>query len=742
MNFECLTLKNSYRTSDDNIIEDFLVPVLQRTKIYKRAAGFFSSTALIELSKGISGLVNNNGKMELIVSPKLSDEDIKAIEQGYEKKEEIIEKSLMDGLSEKIEIDTDKDRLNLMIDLIAKNILDIKVAVLDTNDSFGMYHEKIGIMIDTENNMIAFNGSYNESLNSYVNNFESLDVYCSLKGEFARVEEKNTYFDKMWNNTTNKLQVIDMPDAIKNEMLEVIYDKNNVLSEDEIIHKESKNKHEVKPYLKREMLRPYQKEAIDNWTKNGYRGIFDMATGTVKTFTALGAATQLYNDLNGNLAIIIICPYTHLVEQWAEDLIKFGFDPIVGYGDSSDRHWKEKLENKTLLYKLESEKDKYFCFITTNASFKRPFIQEKLKTIEKKNILFIADEAHNLGAPDLLSKLNDNFKYRIALSATFDRYNDEEGTNLITKYFSPINNGNPYCIHYSLKQAIEDGKLTEYRYHPVLTYLNEDELYDYIDLTNQLRKYMKKDKNGKLKLSDSAKYILLKRAKLVSGSTDKLPKLLNLIKKQYKEENGIFNTLIYCGATTINDPSYQENKIDNDDNKQINIVKDIIKEEFNKKNIDLNIARFTSLEDNKMRRLIKEQFCSKEINIITAIKCLDEGVNIPAIKTAYILASSTNPREYVQRRGRVLRTFDGKDYAEIYDFITLPRHLDEAQHIERGALISDIGLVKRELARIMDFAETASNYSEIYDIIEEINDVYGDIITETNYMEDDFNNEL
>lgn len=735
--FERLQIKNGYRTSDDNIIDDFLVPALRETKIYKRAAGFFSSTALIELSRGISGLIKNDGKMYLIVSPKLSEEDIKAIKEGYKRKEEVISSSLFRGLNEQVEFDTDKDRLNLMIDLISKGILDIKIAVLDTDDDFGMYHEKIGIMIDSENNKLAFNGSYNESLNSYVNNFESLDVYSSLKGEFDRVEEKNKYFDKMWNNTTNKLQVIDMPSAIKKEMLEVLYRKDNVLTEEEIIQKEKKIKKIIKPCLKMDLLREYQKEAIDNWKSKGYRGIFDMATGTGKTFTAIGAATQLYNDLNGNLAVIIICPYTHLVEQWAEDLIKFGFNPIVGYGDSNDKRWKEKLDNKTLLFKLNSTNDKFFCFITTNASFKRPFIQEHLEMIENKNILFIADEAHNLGAPDLFRKLNDKFKYRIALSATFDRYNDEEGTDFITKYFSPLDNSDPYCIHYSLKKAIEEGKLTEYNYHPIITYLNEDELYDYGVLTSELKNHLKKDKNGKLKLSESAKFILLKRAKLVAGSTDKLEKLLKLVKKQYEKEKNITNTLIYCGATTINDPNYNENVVDEDDNKQINIVKDIIKREFKNQNIELNIARFTSLEDNSMRSLIKEQFCSKDINIITAIKCLDEGVNIPAIKTAYILASSTNPREYVQRRGRVLRKFEGKDYAEIYDFITLPRNLEDAISINKESLISDLGLVKRELTRILDFADTASNYSEIYDIIDSINETYGDLINEQIYKEDE-----
>ncbi len=730
MSFESVNIKNCYRTANDNIVEDFLTPALKEAVTYKRAAGFFSSTALVELSRGISGLIKNGGKMQLIVSPKLSEEDIKAIKEGYKRKEEVIQTQLIDSLKEELD-ETEKDRLNLMIDLIAKGILEIKIAILDADDDFGMYHEKIGVIIDQENNKLAFTGSYNESLNSYVNNFESLDVYSTLKGEYERVDEKNISFDKMWNNVTNKLQVVDVPEAITKELFEVYYDKENVKSEEEIIINESIRPKKTKPSLTFDKLRKYQQEAIEKWQEMGYNGIFDMATGTGKTFTAIGAATRLYNNLDGNLAVIIVCPYTHLVEQWAEDLIQFGFDPIIGYGESSDRKWKEKLETKAMLFKMDSPNDRFFCFITTNASFKRPFIQSQLTKIENKNVLFIADEAHNLGASDMLSKLNYNIKYRLALSATFERHNDESGTSAILDYFN-----NNYCIHYDLKKAIEMGMLTEFNYHPIVTSLSEEELYDYGKLTAELTKYLRKDKNGRLKLSDQAKFILLKRAKLVAGSSEKLAILVSLLKSQYKKEKGLYNTLVYCGATTINDPGYDEFVADADDEKQINLVKKIIKDDFIKDGIDLNVARFTSLEDNKMRSLIKEQFSSKEINIVTAIKCLDEGVNIPAIKTAYILASSTNPREYVQRRGRVLRKFEGKDYAEIYDFITLPRPLSEARTMNSDALTSDIGLVKRELTRIKDFADTASNYTEIYDIIEEINSIYGELMNEKNWEEE------
>lgn len=717
MSFEDISIKTSYRTSDDDVINDFLVPALRNSIVYKRAAGFFSSTALVRLSKGISGLVNNNGKMKLVVSPYLSEEDIEAIKEGYKSREVVISEALKRALVQELS-ETETDRLNLMIDLIKKGILDIKVAVLDNNQDIGMYHEKIGVMIDEKGNKLAFTGSYNESLNSYVNNFESLDVYSSLNNEFNRVEEKDEDFEKLWNNETEKLQVKDFPLAVKEELFRKYYNQSKVISEEEIEIKEKKKK-EVFPSMPENYLRKYQERAIDEWQKNNYVGIFDMATGTGKTLTALGASIRLLKNLDNNLGIIIICPYTHLVEQWAEDLDTFNFFPIVGYGTSKNKRWKEELRDTILKYKLGLIK--YFCFITTNSTYVTEFVQEQLAKVDKKNILFIADEAHNLGAPNILSKLNKNFKYKIALSATFERYNDEEGTKELFEYF-----GKKYAIHYSLREAIENKKLTEYKYYPIITYLDDDELDEYIYLTRQISKSLKKDKNGKYVLNTYGKKLALQRARLVAATKGKIKKLIELLKEQKKEYGNIENTLIYCGATTVNDYSYKEDSDDISELKQVDYIRKMIKEKIE----NINVSKFTSTESQEQRRLIKDQFVKKDINIIVAIKCLDEGVNIPSINTAYILASSTNPREYVQRRGRVLRLAEGKEYAIIYDFLTLPRNLENAKNLSEDILKDDLSLVTKELTRLEDFASDAMNYSDSLYIKDAINEVYGKLIYE------------
>lgn len=721
MSFKDITLKKTYRTGENDVINEFLVPALNQSIEYDRAVGFFSSSVLVSLSKGISGLVKNNGKINIVVSPKLSKEDIDAINQGYKNKNEIIEHSLIESLKEELN-ETDKDRLNLMIHLIECGILNIKIAVFNNKDQIGMYHEKIGILVDKEENKIAFTGSYNESYNSYNNNFESIDVFSTLSMDYQRVTEKYEDFRKLWNNDTNELDVKEFPEAVKEELFTKYYQKDKILSEEEIIKRENyiNNKYIENKELIDPELRTYQREAVNKWKSDNYIGIFDMATGTGKTYTAIGASVQLYKDLNKNLAIIIVCPYTHLVEQWAEDLRKFNFNPIVGYGSSENKHWKEQLDDDTLSFKIGTLK--YFCYITTNATFTTSYVQDRLKRIENKNVLFIADEAHNLGANGIYKKLNDNFKYRIALSATFERYGDEEGTQNLLDYF-----GNTYSIHYGLKKAIDNNMLSEYYYYPIIVYLTDDELDEYIDLTKKISKSIITNKSGKKEISEQAKLLLLKRARIIAGAYNKVDELIRLLKKQQENEKQIYNTLIYCGATTICDTSFNENHDDEIEIKQIDYVRDQIKS-----NLNINVAKFTSNENQEQRKLIKEQFVDKEINVITAIKCLDEGVNIPSIFTAYILASSTNPREYVQRRGRVLRKAPGKKYANIYDFITLPRPLISAKNLNEETLKGDLGLIKRELTRIDDFASCAINYSNTITIKDEIFSVYGNLLNKYN----------
>ncbi|MCL2810358.1 MAG: DEAD/DEAH box helicase family protein, partial [Clostridia bacterium] len=457
------------------------------------------------------------------------------------------------------------------------------------------------------------------------------------------------------------------------------------------------------------MLHGYQTEAIDAWKEKGWCGIFDMATGTGKTFTGLGAVARLYKAVNGKLAVIIVCPYQHLVEQWVEDIEFFGIMPIVGYSASSQRDWLKRLETAILNQKLKVKGQEFFCFVCTNATFATAKTQTQLKKL-RGNALLVVDEAHNFGAVRLSSLLDEKFNYRLALSATIDRHNDEEGTSKLYGYFGEK------CIEYTLDRAIDEGKLTRYKYYPIITTLSDDEMVIYSELTYEMSKCLIKGKDGKFRLSEKGKLLALKRARLVAGITDKLNKLSEAI-APYTDDKHI---LVYCGSTTIlrDDQDYSDTS--EDDIRQIDAVTDLLGNQ-----LSMSVSQFTSREDITERERLKKEFSAGDnLQALIAIKCLDEGVNIPAIKTAFILASTTNPKEYIQRRGRVLRLSRGKDFAVIYDFLALPRPLGEVHHLTEEQVKRELTLVRNELKRAEEFARIAMNMAEAERVIESVKSAY------------------
>ena len=725
MGFQNIDIKSEYRSRLDNVIKDFYVPVLKQSVLYKRAVGFFSSTALVEMSAGICGLVKNGVKIQLIASPHLSANDIEAINNGLKRRDDVIEEALIRQLSEPIGAE-ETARLNLLSNLIAAGVLEIKIAFLETDNTVGMFHEKMGLMYDNDQNIIAFSGSMNESFNAFRQNYEAVDVFTSWTSDENRVMAKQAAFNAMWNDYEPSIRVRDFPKVADLIVKKYRTDNNTDLSLDEKSFDAESNdesfatKADNGPHIPSEVkMRPYQIEAINSWAEKDYRGIFDMATGTGKTYTALAAIATLYKATSNNLAVFIVCPYQHLVEQWKDDIVAFGMKPIVCYSASAQRNWKERLKTAATSFNIGVQN--HFCVVTTNATFSSDYVQGIVKKM-RGNVLLVVDEAHNFGAENLSTTLMDNMKYRLALSATIDRYGDPEGTSKLYAYFGEK------CIEYTLKDAIDNKMLTPYYYYPVVVSLSETELEEYLDLTAKIRKNVHPDKRGKVVLSEYAKMLLIKRARLVSGAVEKIDVLRRLM-QDYKDDN---HMLVYCGATTMHDVDYKEGKAHADDIRQIDLVADLLGNE-----LGMRVSKFTSEEDAAERERIKADFDEGEhLQAVVAIRCLDEGVNIPSIKTAFILASSTNPKEYVQRRGRVLRLFKGKTHAVIYDFITLPFALELTDQVEPEVLESGKSLALREIVRMKDFAAIAENPFDSDDLISQIQSAYG-IEFDTEDLEDE-----
>lgn len=712
MSLKDLEIKNEYRSKITDVVSSFFVPVLSESCSYKRSVGFFSSSSLIEISKGICSLARRGGKIKLVTSPCLSDEDIEAIKTGYKNRDEVIKNALIRELKEPNN-ELESDRLALLAYLITIGTLDIKVAVVD--NGIGIYHEKLGLMEDWDDNIVAFSGSMNESETAIRKNYEAIDVFCSWNDkDVDRVREKKQAFDAIWNGYESGIEVLEFPE-VSDEIIKRY--KRNIAPEFSIDENEYGDA--VANYKKLGLgaripqeynpLRDYQEKAIKNWAKNGYKGIFDMATGTGKTLTALGAISKLSESLNDNLGVIIVCPYQHLVDQWVEDIEKFNMKPIIGYSNSPQKNWKNKLRLTVQSYINDVEK--FFCFICTNATFSTSYVQNELGKI-KKSMLLVVDEAHNFGATKISRTLTDNYDYRLALSATFDRHMDESGTSLLYNYFGDK------AIEYSLERAIKENMLTPYYYHPIIILLSDVELNQYRELSEKIKKEIRISNSKEVYLSEKGKMLTLKRARLVAGATAKIPALKNVL-QDYKDKR---NILVYCGATSYISDDLDVLPTDESDIRQIDVVRKMMFAE-----LGIKTAKFTSEETIEERTQIKERFIDKDgIQAIVAIKCLDEGVNIPGIKTALILASTTNPKEYIQRRGRVLRKAPGKEYAEIYDFITLPRPLSEASNIPKSEIIYDVSLIRRELLRVKEFGRLALNEMQSLKLITEIENTYED----------------
>lgn len=719
VSFRDLKINNEYRSLLHDVVREFYTPLLSQACLYQRAVGFFSSSALISMTEGIRGLLENNGRIEVVASPRLTEEDLTAIKDGLERRDDIIVDSLLR------ELDAPKGafeeaRLNLLSNLIAAGVMTIKIALLDSTTDIGMFHEKLGLIYDSFDNVVAFSGSMNETANAFYRNYEAFDVFTSWSEDAERVRTKQAAFSAMWHDTEPGIRVCEFPQVseaiIKRYKVRdgIDLDDLSVGVSDDAVDNVSTAKEEMVPNRPRipksVTLRGYQNEAIEAWESNDFRGVYDMATGTGKTFTGLASICRLSELLHDELAVVIVCPYQHLVDQWVEDIVAFNIEPIIGYSSSPQRDWEKRLDSAIRDQKYGVKGSEFLCFVCTNGTYSASRVQKLIDKIKKPKLL-VVDEAHNFGAEYLRSLLRPDFNFRLALSATLERYGDDEGTAALFSYFGPR------CIEYTLEEAIygrgeETPCLTPYRYYPVIVYLEPDELREYAQLSRQIAKAIV-SKNGKKKLSERGKQLVLKRARLVAAAHQKLPALKREI-APYAQDDYM---LVYCGATKVEVDAGEVLGVDDYELRQIDAVTHILGDE-----LGMRVRQFTSRENSSEREEIKTMFSNADLQALIAIKCLDEGVNIPMIKTAFILASTTNPREYVQRRGRLLRKdkLGLKRRAEIYDFITLSRPAEDAAVLPDEDVSGERRLAYNELVRAREFADLAENRAQVSQILDAI----------------------
>jgi len=699
VSFLDLELKHDYDSEEDDILHDFYIPVLSKAKKYYRLAGFFSSSALAVAAKGMSTFAKNEGNMKLIVGARLEKHDVDAIREGLEDPEKVIAEMMLEEL-EQIEEEFVRDHIRALAWLVAKNQLNLKVAIVtdkyglpidyDTALRQGIFHQKVGIFEDEDGNLISFSGSVNESATAWEDNIEEFKVFRSWieaeKGYFAADFSR---FNRFWKGRANRTKVVDIPEAIKEKLIEIAPSNIEELNLERWVE-DSKQVRTVE-------LRDYQLEAVQNWLNSEKRGILEMATGTGKTIAALSCLKKTL-EMESKGIVVISSPFIHLSDQWIREFDKLAIKSQKLLADSSKAGWRDKLVDRII--DVENGITDRLIVLTTHNTFSSADFMSIIKKSKKRapelKFLLIVDEVHGIGAPERRNGLIREYDYRLGLSATPKRWFDFEGTDKIFSYFGDV------VFEFSLKAAIDAGYLTPYIYKPHFTSLTPQEMERYEEESRKIARayYRSKDEDEK---DEIFTLLCIKRQKIIRNAINKLVVFQEIL----DELDEIKHCLVYCSP------------------KQIRPVQEIL----NQRNIIQH--KFTEIEGTKPedrfdglseRDFLIKQFSEGVYRALVSMRCLDEGVDVPPARLAIMLDNSGNPREYIQRRGRVLRKYPGKENAVIHDIIVEPvLRLTTSQ--ELGDLERKI--IAKELQRYRDFAHSSQNASECLKIMQNVEALYG-----------------
>jgi DNA phosphorothioation system restriction enzyme len=648
--------------------------------------------------------------MRLIASPFLEEADVFALQDGFLDRPEVLINIVRKSFTE-VEDLIQRDRLSALSWLIATRALEVRLAVRVDNSgspSVGIYHEKLGIFSDSVGQHVAFSGSANETGGGLIGNFESVDVFVSWDDPHKRVRRKIDDFEALWSNTTFGVKVLDFTEVADEifrqyrlgdhpPWLATVRDSkpetspsppssaNDTSQQSKLIHQKSSPCAAGLTPPDGLVIREYQREAIRAWSSNKGRGIFAMATGTGKTITALTLATKVAErNADRPFAVIVLCPYINLCRQWEGEFLLFGVNAVGCY--EGRPRWEVLFDEAH--QRLHAGLGKMAVFVVSNATFLTDIFQARLRSRlsgQSVTYLIIADEAHNLGAKRIQQCLPPEISLRLALSATPDRHHDPEGTKAIFDYFGKI------VYTFPLANAIAEGYLTPYEYHPILVTLSPEEAQQYWDITRELARFFPSEEGGEL--GEGAMRLLIRRARLIGAAADKLTQLDALLTRIPEKPR---RALFYCGDGRVTD------HVASDDKRQIEAVAQLLGNQHN-----LRVRTFTYREKTDEREDILRDLRSGFLDGVVAIRCLDEGIDLPALETGFLLASSSNPRQFVQRRGRLLRKAPGKDKATIYDFVVVPPPMDG--DVNDAAFNLERKLFKSELKRISEFCQTALN---------------------------------
>lgn len=708
----------TYVPGEEYSPERFFNDGLMNSTEFDLKLGYFSSAAISVLSEGFATFISKGGYMRLIINHIVSKKDKEAISDGM--LGNIIDCSDLSNFQYlKSTFDEYQEQFfRCLAYMISQKRIDIRI--IKPRGKKGIAHTKSGQFRDGDS-ITAFTGSANFTISGLFNNIEEIKIDRSDSVDRMvqnRIIKQRKDFDAIMSGEKKGIDYLSPKDLV--EAISTNYGESDI---EELLDVERKLK-EVKksnrpittvvqdeltvalPSFPYDKPRDYQMLAFENWKNNGQKGLFAMATGTGKTITSLNCLLEIYKR-NGYYKAVILVPTITLVNQWEKECWKFNFCNIIKVY-SKNTEWRSKIELLQMAekYRKPNEPTQNFIIISTYTSFARENVFSVLNSFERAKVLFIADEAHNMGSPSILKRLSTiNYLRRIGLSATPERQFDEDTNKKLYRFFGAEEK---FTFEYSMEEAIQKGVLCRYYYYPHLVKLTDEEMANYVELSEKISKYFNYNSGEFDKKDDILLGLLLARKRIIHKAANKLDAFKNIIEERYEKNGNLKYSLIYVPEGNKPDYFPEADLFDKaeqvaDDAVSDHLI-DIYTEAVMRVDKYITVRKFVS--GQKDRDEILAEFAKGKLQVLTSMKCLDEGVDVPRSELAIFCASTGNPRQFIQRRGRVLRKHPDKYMAEIHDLVVAPEVSSTSASYKM-----EQSLLKGELLRVKNFSMLSENPS-------------------------------
>ena len=735
----------TYRPGEYNSPEKFFNDCLENSREFDLQLGYFSSATISVLADGFATFISNGGRMRLVINHIVSEEDKEAIRKG-----------LHGGVIDCFDL-TNFETLRQTFDEYQQQFFEclafliydkrIDIRIIKPRNKKGISHTKSGQFRDGDS-VTSFTGSANFTISGLFNNLEEIKIDRSDSVDKMvqnRIASQREEFDSIMKGKKRNIEYLspeNLVSAIQSnfgdkdieELLDVEKKLRKIKAEKAIRERQKDMEMALEDLVIEPQFpytsgpRDYQKTAFENWKNNGQKGLFAMATGTGKTITSLNCLLEIYKR-KGYCKAIILVPTITLVNQWEQECRKFNFSNIIKVY-SKNLTWRDEVERVAFneKYKTDKEPEVSYIIISTYASYSRERVFRVLNGFDRRRLLLIADECHNMGSGSLVKRLKEiPYLRRIGLSATPERQFDDEGNKKLNKFFGSEEH---YTYEYSMEEAIQNGVLCKYMYYPHLVKLTSDEMGAYVELSERIAKYFNYDKEKFDHVDEKLKMLLLARKRIVHKAVNKIDVFREIIQKRFQEKGNLKYSLIYVPEG--NKPDYigggddfditEDVGDDNDMEHLINLYTKVVTE------VDDHVTVRKFVSGQQDREEILHDFATGRLHVLTSMKCLDEGVDVPRSELAIFCASTGNPRQFIQRRGRVLRTHPDKKMAELHDLVVAPEvnPYSDSYRMEQS-------LLRGELKRVINFSQLSENpsYSELE--LREVLDHYGLNLTKNDH---------